>query len=154
MLAKTYTFVLGIGNGKDKLDSLDAALLDAGVGNLNLVKVSSILPPGCTYCATPKWVEGQTIYCAYTSPISNTKGGVILAAIAVAKPKRKNLPGVIMEYSGSVHQETGEKIVREMCVRGMRRRSIKNYEVTVKSKECIVETGYYCVFAGVILNDN
>lgn len=154
MLAKTYTFVLGTGNGEDKLDSFDSALIDAGVGNLNLIKVSSILPPGCTYCTTPKWVEGQTVYCVYTSIISNAKGEIISAAIGVAKPKERNLPGVIMKYSASGYRKTSEKVVKEMCIRAMTRRSIEDYEVMVQSKEYIVEKDYCCVFTGVILNDN
>ena len=37
----------GIGEGATELDAFDAALCDAGVGNYNLVCVSSILPPKC-----------------------------------------------------------------------------------------------------------
>lgn len=44
-----YTLVGGSGEGATRLNAFDAALLDAGVGNTNLIKLSSILPPGLEY---------------------------------------------------------------------------------------------------------
>ena len=43
-----YTLVSGIGTGSTVLNAFDAALLSAGVGNFNLLRVSSILPPHST----------------------------------------------------------------------------------------------------------
>lgn len=40
-----FTLVAGIGEGSSTLNAFDVALLDSGLGNLNLLKVSSILPP-------------------------------------------------------------------------------------------------------------
>jgi arginine decarboxylase len=44
-----FDLVVGSGEGATPLNSFDAALLDAGIGNLNLVRVSSILPPGAQF---------------------------------------------------------------------------------------------------------
>ena len=38
MLTKSYTYVIGIGYGNHRLESIDAALIDAHIGNTNLVK--------------------------------------------------------------------------------------------------------------------
>ena len=46
-LPKQYFIVAGKGEGFTPLNAFDAALGDAGVGDLNLVKVSSIVPPFC-----------------------------------------------------------------------------------------------------------
>ena len=42
----THTFVSGASEGYTPLNAFDGALLAAGVGNTNLVKMSSIVPPG------------------------------------------------------------------------------------------------------------
>ncbi|NMB16013.1 MAG: pyruvoyl-dependent arginine decarboxylase, partial [Firmicutes bacterium] len=41
-----FTLVAGGSEGPTGLNAFDNALLAAGLGNLNLVRVSSILPPG------------------------------------------------------------------------------------------------------------
>ena len=41
-----FSLVVGHGEGDKKLTAFDAALLDAGIGNMNLLRVSSVLPPG------------------------------------------------------------------------------------------------------------
>ena len=37
----------GVGNAKEKLTSFEMALRSAGIAHVNLVRVSSIFPPGC-----------------------------------------------------------------------------------------------------------
>ncbi len=41
-----YFLTAGRGVASTELNAFDAALLDAGVGDTNLIKMSSILPPG------------------------------------------------------------------------------------------------------------
>ena len=45
-----YTLVSGIGKSQFPLVAFDNALRDAGIGDYNLVRVSSILPPNCKFC--------------------------------------------------------------------------------------------------------
>ncbi len=40
-------FTNGVGVHREKLQSFELALRDAGIATLNLVSVSSIYPPGC-----------------------------------------------------------------------------------------------------------
>lgn len=44
---QSYMLVSGIGKAEYPLVTFDNALRDAGIGDYNLVKVSSILPPKC-----------------------------------------------------------------------------------------------------------
>ncbi|MCY4379839.1 MAG: pyruvoyl-dependent arginine decarboxylase, partial [Candidatus Dadabacteria bacterium] len=47
-MTPTKAFVTkGVGKHKKKLSSFELALRDAGIAQFNLVKVSSIFPPGC-----------------------------------------------------------------------------------------------------------
>jgi len=50
MLCNTPTkffMATGSSEGYTELNSFDGALLNAGIGNTNLVKMSSIVPPHC-----------------------------------------------------------------------------------------------------------
>ena len=42
---KKFKIVAAAAEGTHKLTAFDNALLDAGIGNVNLVRISSILPP-------------------------------------------------------------------------------------------------------------
>ncbi|GAI98022.1 unnamed protein product, partial [marine sediment metagenome] len=44
---KKMFFTKGVGNHKEELHSFELALRNAGIEKFNLVKVSSIFPPGC-----------------------------------------------------------------------------------------------------------
>ena len=153
MLAKYYTYALGTGSGNHRLDSIDAALLDAGIGNLNLVRISSILPPGCIQCKEPLMVHGQIIYCAYTDYISGNYSAIISAAIGIAIPNSKMLPGVITEHSGEVNKTICENTVTALCLNAMERRGVNDYKVEIRSIEAKVKDEFCCVFAGIVLND-
>ena len=58
-LPSYYTIVSGKGFGKYALTSFDNALLDAGVGDYNLIKVSSILPARCQYKSSINLEKGR-----------------------------------------------------------------------------------------------
>lgn len=57
----------GVGHGPTALAAFDAALLDAGVANYNLVCLSSVIPPGSRIerrrWHTPPEAWGQRLYC-------------------------------------------------------------------------------------------
>ena len=100
MLATPYLFTLvaGFGEGKTKLNAFDAALLASGLGNLNLIKVSSILPPGAKYRRNLEIPFGSLVPTAYGSLSSIQPGEMIAAAVAVGIPAADTF-GVIMETS-------------------------------------------------------
>ncbi|MGC8706555.1 MAG: pyruvoyl-dependent arginine decarboxylase, partial [Desulfurella sp.] len=84
--------------GLTLLNAFDVALLESGVGNTNLVKMSSILPPNCEYQEEIKLPLGALVPVAYASIVSDKKGQKIAAAVAAAIPKDKTKNGLIMEY--------------------------------------------------------
>jgi len=47
MVPKQLFLTKGMGKHKEKLTSFEMALRAAGIAQYNLVKVSSIFPPGC-----------------------------------------------------------------------------------------------------------
>jgi arginine decarboxylase len=155
-----YTIISGIGFHYTKLGSFDRALLDAGVGNYNLVKVSSILPAGCEEKETIELRYGSILYTAYTS-LSAEYGNVFSSAIAVGIPERSVDVGVIMEYSGFVDINNAKNKVVDMVNDAMRARGIPLKAIVDKAidskliKSNRVNSGFVSTFVGIAFwNDN
>ena len=60
-----YFLTAGRGEASTELNAFDAALLDAGVGDTNLIKMSSILPPGALEIEILPLKKGSFIPLAY-----------------------------------------------------------------------------------------
>ncbi|MGA1795929.1 MAG: pyruvoyl-dependent arginine decarboxylase [bacterium] len=145
-----FFFVKGAAEGYTPLNAFDGALIDAGVGNFNLVKVSSIIPPRCTEIRDHSIPPGSLVPIAYASIISDIPGEVISAAVAAALPEDDERPGLIMEYSSRGHKEEIESIVRNMAEQGMAKRGTRIarlQSVAIESK--VQHIG--AAFAGVML---
>jgi len=125
MLCQTptkYFLVAGTAEGYTPLNAFDGALLDSGIGNTNLVKMSSIIPPNCEESEPIQLPYGALVPVAYASISSDLEGEVISAAVAAAFPRDTSKPGLIMEYSARGHKEDIEDIVRRMAQEGMNMR--------------------------------
>ncbi|MDI3270199.1 MAG: arginine decarboxylase, pyruvoyl-dependent, partial [Bacillota bacterium] len=103
---------VGKGEGSTLLNAFDCALLEAGIGNLNLIRVSSILPPGCRLKEGFDVPAGSLAPTAYGYLMSDEPGERIAAAIGVGFSENDH--GVIMEFSGRCTQEEAEARVRLM----------------------------------------
>ena len=74
--------------GETPLNAFDAALMAACIGNTNLVKVSSILPPHCEEISPVRLPFGALVPAAYASASGEQPGEIISAAVAVAEQDR------------------------------------------------------------------
>ncbi len=133
-----YTLVAGAGEAASLLNAFDAALLDAGIGNLNLVRISSILPPGAAYrpklCIPP----GSLLPVAYGTIASDAPGDLIAAAVAVGRGNPAEF-GVIMECSGHCTRREIEERIRAMVAEGFAVRGLPLNEVQVTAIEWRVQ---------------
>lgn len=143
-----YSLVCGVGDSATKLNAFDMALLNAGVGNLNLLRVSSILPPSCEYVDKMEIPPGSLTPIAYGTISSDVKGQEIAAAVAIGLSE--DTYGVIMEYSGVCSKEEAEERVIEMAREAFRMRNLPLVKVVSKAISHKVEN---CgsAFAGVVL---
>ncbi len=147
---ETYFFAAGASEGFMRLNAFDGALMDAGVGNTNLLKMSSIIPPKCKEIKPIQLPYGALVPVAYASISSQVPGEKISAAVAACFPVDDEKPALIMEYSARGHKEEIEQIVRNMAAEGIKMRGYKIKEIKSIAKEHTVEsTG--CVWAGVVL---
>jgi len=117
-----YFLVSGASEGFTPLNAFDAALLRAGIGDTNLVKMSSIVPPRCQLIAPVPLPAGSLVPTAYASITSDIPGEIIASAVAVALPVKPDYPGLIMEYSARGPKVEIEETVRQMAIEGMKLR--------------------------------
>ncbi len=155
MIIKTptkYFLVAGAAEGYSPLNAFDGALLDAGIGNLNLVKMSSIVPPGCQKISPCPIPAGSLVPVAYASMSSDMQEEYISAAVAAAFPVDPDYPGLIMEYSNRGRKHDIETIVRHMAEQGMILRNQKIRQIESISIEYQVKK-IGAAFAAVVLWD-
>jgi arginine decarboxylase len=145
-----YFLVSGYAEGPSLLNAFDNALQAAGVGNTNLVKMSSILPPNCQKIEPVKLPYGALVPVAYAEESWDEAGVILSAAVAVGIPDNPDLPGVIMEH----HMRADEQVCRENVIRkvewAFQQRQFKLAEIkTISASGKIVHIG--SAFAGVVL---
>jgi arginine decarboxylase len=135
----------GHAEGGTPLNAFDNALLVAGIGNINLIKVSSIVPPEVALIELPKIKPGALVPTAYAAMTSETPGETIAAAVGYALPDDPARNGVIMEFHGVATQAEAERAIVAMLeesfrVRGetIREKRVYAVEHTVKRIGCAV----------------
>lgn len=141
-----YDLVAGASEGATELNAFDGALLKAGVGNVNLVRVSSILPPGAKRVEGLRIPPGSLVPIAYASIVSSTPGELIAASVGIGFTE--NTYGVIMEFSGRCSREEAENTIRMMVEDAFAKRGMKPVRVAVIGVEHRVEKSG-CAFAAV-----
>lgn len=147
-----YTLVRGASEGRTRLNAFDKALLKAGVGDTNLMRMSSILPPAAEQVpvGSIQFPKGGLVPLAYATIDGNTPGRLISAAIAVGIPEDDSEPGVIMEFEDHADLNTVEEIVRQMVVDGFEYRNRKLKEIKSFGVEHKIDT-CAAVFAAAVL---
>lgn len=151
-LPTRYWLVSGHSEGYTPLNAFDQALLAAGVGDTNLVRMSSILPPGCVKIAPQKLPYGALVPVAYAEQVGSEPGATVSAAVAVAIPMDPSLPGLIMERHGFGPLSETEAIVREMAIQGMKHRNREIREVLSIGAEHHIEH-HGAAYAAIVLWD-
>ncbi|MBD3263155.1 arginine decarboxylase, pyruvoyl-dependent [Candidatus Woesearchaeota archaeon] len=114
MIPKYVFFTKGVGRSKEKLESFEDALRDAGIGKYNLVNVSSILPPKCKIISEKEGLKklkpGQIIYVVMARHEIKEPKRLISASIGAAIPKDKKHFGYLSEHHsfGKTRKQTGD----------------------------------------------
>lgn len=102
-LVPTRAFLTkGVGTHKDYLASFEDALRDAGIAALNVVTISSIMPPNCKIISKPRGLkelhDGQVAFCVMSRQATNEYRRMVAASVGVARPKDKESFGYLSEY--------------------------------------------------------
>lgn len=143
---KKYFVTAAAAEGKTKLTAFDNALLKARVGNINLIRVSSILPPNTEYDPDLVIPPGSLVPTAYGSIVSDVPGETIAAAVGVGISEDDF--GVIMEFSGKCTKEEAEKAIEQMVKEAFEVRQKPLKEIKIAAAEhTVVNIG--CALAAV-----
>ena len=140
----------GHAEGGTALNAFDNALLAAGIGNINLLKVSSILPPEVPVVELPKIKPGALVPTAYAAITSETPGQTVAAAVGYALPDDPTKNGVIMEYHGVASRDEAERQILAMLDEAFRVRGETIAEQRVVAVEHRVER-IGCALAAITL---
>jgi len=134
---KKYFLTAASAEGDNRLTAFDKALLAGRIGNINLIRVSSILPPGA--CCDPGLIipEGSLVPVAFGYIISDVSGEVISAAVGVGLGL--NSFGIIMEFSGICPQDEARKKIKEMLHESFTVRKMELLDIKIASVEHKVE---------------
>ena len=140
----------GHAEGGTPLNAFDNALLAAGIGNINLIKISSILPPDVPVIELPKIKPGALIPTAYAAVTSEIPGERLAAAVGYAIPDDPAKNGVIMEFHGHGTRGQAERAIEAMLDEAFRVRGEPIREMKVFAVEHIVERAG-CALAAITL---
>jgi arginine decarboxylase len=96
----------GVGTGLTRLAAFDAALRHAGVHNFNLIRLSSVIPPGSTVLCVDgpeqlRGVHGDRLYCVYAEAYASSPMEQAWAGVAWSRRNDDSGEGLFVEHAGS-----------------------------------------------------
>lgn len=104
----------GVGRHREKLASFEMALRDCGIAQFNLVRVSSILPPGCKFVKPDSGLEelnaGQILHVVMSEAATNEPRRLMAASVGVAIPRDVKQFGYLSEHHsfGQTREKAGD----------------------------------------------
>ena len=147
---KKAVLVSADAEGGTKLNAFDNALLKAGIGNANLVKLSSVVPPDIEWLSEPpSFPLGSVIFAVLSHIESDAHGKKISAAVGVGLCGSTE-GGLIYEFSGECDGEEAMETVKKMVEEGFAVRNWKLSELKIAVAEHSVEKRAGCALAGVV----
>lgn len=114
MVARRVFLTKGVGRDREKLASFEAALRDAGIARLNLVRVSSIVPPRAKIIPKDPGLKllmtGEITFTVLAESATNEPHRLVAASIGVALPRDVDHHGYLSEHHshGQTDEETGD----------------------------------------------
>lgn len=143
--------VSGKDEGPTKLNAFDNALSDAGIGDVNLIKVSSMLAGNAEIKALPKLKAGAMVNCVLSEVTSNNPGDEITAVVAVAIGEEL---GCVVETTG-INKNHDELIdeAKGMVEYMMRKREVEIKDLIIESSTATVKDIASVIASVVYLND-
>ena len=149
---RVFTLVSGKGSGKYEKLAFDRALRDAGLADVNLVPVSSIIPSGFEYRALldlRKLEKGSIVFGVFYWNCSNVPGVTVLAGLGVSL--FASGWGVVIEHRGNnkSKQRFLEEINEMLDSMIDDRKETEIRRLTIVSIDSVKDETYHCAFVGL-----
>ena len=144
--------VSGKDEGPTKLNAFDNALSNAGIGDVNLIKVSSMLSGNAEICDLPKLKAGSMVNCVLSEITSDNPGDEITVVVAVAIGEEL---GCVVETSG-INKDPNDlvKEAEQMVIYMMEKRKVEIKDLIVEYSTTQVKNIASCIASVVYLNDD
>jgi arginine decarboxylase len=139
----------GSSEGRTPLNAFDNALLAAGIHNLNLLRVSSIVPRDARFGDMPSLPVGTITPCVYTYATSNVPGEMVSACVGAGIGSEG---GVLMEYHHDGPADAAERVVGSMIEEGFARRGWTLTDTMFATAEHKIDRLGCAVAAAVLLD--
>src|SRR5947209_4157767 len=117
-------FATGVGVHSIQRVAVQRAMEEAGVSDLNLVKVSSVIPPGCEVITAERGLRllqpGTVCFSVIAQGETNEPHQRVTAALSWGRPEGNDIPGYITEIEedqtmgkseATATEETGEALM-------------------------------------------
>lgn len=114
MVPTKVFFTKGVGRHKERLQSFEAALRDAGIEKFNIVTVSSIFPPGAKVVNKTQGLAdlkpGEVVFCVMARNETNEPNRLLVSSIGLAVPADATHYGYLSEHHsfGETDQKAGD----------------------------------------------
>jgi arginine decarboxylase len=111
---KKLFFTRGVGTHRHKLASFEEALRKAGIAQLNLVEVSSIMPPNAKIISRSAGIKelnpGQIVFTVLARGETNEPNRLVAASVGLATPADKDQYGYLSEHHsfGETERKCGD----------------------------------------------
>ena len=111
---KKLFFTRGVGIHRHKLQSFEEALRKAGIARLNLVEVSSIMPPHAKIVSRSTGLKevspGQIVFTVLARGETNEPNRLVAASVGLAAPADKSHYGYLSEHHsfGETERKCGD----------------------------------------------
>jgi arginine decarboxylase len=120
LVPKEMFFTKGVGKHREKLTSFELALRSAGIAACNLVRVSSIFPPGCRIMSRSEGIKrlkpGQVTFVVMSEAATREPHRLVAATVGVAIPRDSKLYGYLSEHhSFGENEETAGDYAEELA---------------------------------------
>jgi len=113
-IGKAIFLTKGVGKHREKLTSFELALRDARIAEFNLVRVSSIFPPGCKVISIQEGLTnlrpGQVVYAVMYDNATNEPHRLLATSVGLAIPADRNQYGYLSEHKsfGQTDEKAGD----------------------------------------------
>jgi len=103
-----------IGHGLTELSAFDSALSRLGVGDQNLIHLSSVIPAKSNIVRDKINLNGthlgQRVYCVYAEKRTNQRGSNVCAGLGWVTSVEKPNWGLFVEHTGHTEEEVSKQI--------------------------------------------
>lgn len=153
--SKNVTIYLteGIGKGSTELAAFDNALLQAGVANFNLIRLSSVIPTGAkiihadeNYKASGGW--GDRLYVVWAEHRTSTPNESVWAGVGWVQDPATG-EGLFVEFDGATESYVRESITHTLKDM-MRTRGIDMGEIHMMVKGVTCVDAPVCAFVAAV----